>query len=104
MIGNSSAKPGQTTKHSPGMNMAGWMPPKRSEYRPVRGGTIAPPMIDIMRKGAPEPASSFRSRTPSAKMVGNMMDMKKLVSHNEPTASHPEAATASMHRHTFIAP
>ena len=50
-----------------------------SEMIPIKGVNTAPPMMDITIN---EPASfvfSPRPFIPSAKMVGNISDMKKLV-------------------------
>ena len=75
----------------------------RSDISPVRGGMMAPPIMDMMRNDEPSSVSSPRPSIPIAKMVGNMMDMKKLVSHSGATANHPDAAEANRHKRTLAA-
>ena len=64
---------------------------------------MAPPIMDMMRNDEPSSVSSPRPSIPIAKMVGNIMDMKKLVSHSGATASHPDAAEANRHKRTLAA-
>src|SRR3546814_9224422 len=69
-------------------------PPIACDASPISGGNSAPPMIAMMISGAPSIARSPRSFTPSEKIVGNMIDMKKLVSVSAATATMPGANAA----------
>ena len=50
---------------------------KESAISPIRGGQNAPPATAITRKEEPFFVSVPKSRIPSAKMVGNITDIKK---------------------------
>ena len=52
---------------------------------------MAPPIIDMIRKDDPNSVRSPSPSTPSTNIVGNMIDMKKLVSHIVATAIAPPA-------------
>jgi len=68
-----------TAKHTSGTLMASWMPPA-SEIAPMAAVKMAPPMMAMTSSAAPSLRSeSPRPSTPAAKIVGNMMDMKKLL-------------------------
>ena len=56
---------------------------------PMAGGAQAPPMIDMMMMEPPNFVFGPNPLMPSAKMVGNMSDMKKLVMNTAPTPSQP---------------
>lgn len=48
-----------------------------SAINPIKGGQKAPPATDITKNDAPFLVKVPKSRIPSAKMVGNITDMKK---------------------------
>lgn len=48
-----------------------------SANQPINGGQNAPPATAITRKDDPFSVNGPRSDTPNAKMVGNIIDMKK---------------------------
>ncbi len=51
--------------------------PKRPPIRPISGGQNAPPATAITRNEAPFLVSGPKSLIPKAKIVGNMIDIKK---------------------------
>jgi len=53
--------------------------PTLSAMIPIKGGTSAPPTIAMIIKDEPNFVCVPKSFTPKAKMVGNMIDMKKLI-------------------------
>src|SRR5579859_1815212 len=64
---------------------------ERSETRPMITGRMAPPMIDITSSEDPSLASGPSPFSDKAKMVGNMIDMKKLVAIIAPRPTQPPA-------------
>jgi hypothetical protein len=64
---------------------------------PINGGSIAPPTIAIMIKDEPSFVYSPRFRIPSAKIVGNIIDMNRFTSNIEYTAMYPSVSTAVTH-------
>lgn|SRR5690606_9269256 len=60
-----------------------------SAINPIAGGQKAPPATAITRKDEPFFVSVPKSATPSAKIVGNMIDIKKYVVNNENTETQP---------------
>ncbi len=77
-------------------------PPVRSESYPINTGKNAPPTIAITSKdeaileAAPNPA------IPNAKMVGNMIDIKKGTAITAYTAMGPETKDASNNNTTHM--
>ena len=66
---------------------------KTWEMSPIAGVRTAPPTIPMMMKDPPIFVFGPNPFTPSAKIVGNMTDMKKLVSSIAHTPSHPGKST-----------
>jgi len=61
----------------------------------MTGVRTGPPMIDIPKREPPIFVLGPRPRRPSAKMVGNMTDMKKLVRKMAQRPIHPGKAIAN---------
>jgi hypothetical protein len=59
-------------------------------------------MIAMMIHDDASGRSDSSPATPSAKMVGNMIDMKKLVRMSAPSAAIPWPVAAAAHSATFI--
>ncbi len=69
----------------------------RSEIAPITAGNSAPPIMLITRNDDPVLVSGPRPLIELAKMVGNMIDMKKLVAARRrgPPGRRPERRRAS---------
>src|SRR5687767_2282772 len=78
------------------------MLPVLSDITPINGGKMAPPTIDITRNEEAIFVSSPRSFIPSAKMVGNMIDMKNGTATTEYTATSPFVVSATVNSTMFI--
>src|SRR6202011_4976998 len=72
------------------------MKPRERSYRsataPITFGKIAPPMIAITMNDDAFFAHRPRPKIPSAKIVGNMIDMKKYVRNTHATDTQPSLA------------
>src|SRR5690348_6786633 len=73
-----TAKPSTTAKHTSGTAMDQLMP-ARPERAPIAGVNTAPPTIAMTSTDDASLRASPSPLTPSAKMVGYMIDMKKLL-------------------------
>jgi len=65
------------------------------------GGNDRPAEMDMIRERRPHLGLTLQALDAEAKMVGNMIDMKKLVSHSAPTATPPfaiDCEQADVHR------
>ena len=62
-----------------------------SEIRPITAGISAPPMIDITRSDEPRFVRAPRFFRLSAKIVGNIMELKKPARTIARTEARPEA-------------
>ena len=71
--------------------------PARSAKCPITGVRAAPPMIDITISAPPVFVRVPNPFTPSAKMVGNIMDMKNPTVTRQPTPSQPGRNAARAH-------
>src|SRR6202008_5123069 len=80
-----------TAKHAAGTNIA-MLIELASDTSPMSGGTIAPPTMAMTRKDAPDFVWAPGPRRLIAKMVGNWIDMKKLVAISAYSPSWPPAA------------
>jgi len=65
---------------------------------------MAPPTMAMMTNEAPRRVFAPRSRTASAKIVGNIIDMKKNTAIKAITDSVPSAATTTRHSPTLMTP
>src|SRR6187431_2715225 len=72
------AKIAMIKKHTSGTMTARWIV-VRSDTNPITAVSTAPPMIAMMTSDDPALARGPRFLTLSAKMVGNISDIKKLV-------------------------
>src|SRR5271154_2009582 len=68
---------------------------KRSDTKPMRGVSTAPPIIAMTRKEPPILVWGPRPLSPSAKIVGNISDMKKLVRKRHQKPTQPGWSTAT---------
>src|SRR5882757_6075037 len=84
-----TAKNSMIAKQIIGTIYATCMLPVLSEINPINRGVKAPPIIDITRKEDASLVSSPKSLIPSAKIVGNMIDIKKGVAMTAYTATSP---------------
>src|SRR4030095_7581060 len=78
------------------------MLPVLSDISPIIGGIIAPPTIDITRKAEAILLSSPRPLIPKAKIVGNIIDIKKGAASNAYTAVFPDMVTATVSNKILI--
>jgi hypothetical protein len=70
--------------------------------RPISGVKTAPPMSPITISEAPTFVFSPKFLIPSANVVGNIKDMKKLVENNAHTPTHPGNNTPMITRPQLI--
>src|SRR5687767_5283604 len=73
-----------------------------SAISPMTGGIKAPPTIDIMIYDDARLVWGPRSLTPMAKMVGNMIDIKKKTAISAMTAIIPGYATTTAQSNTLM--
>src|SRR6185503_10826415 len=83
-----------TTKQTSGTTIAKRICPVLSDTRPIRFVNTAPPMIAMTINDEPSLVRSPRPRIDAAKIVGNMMDMKKLAISRAAVPTVPPTATA----------
>ena len=84
-----------TAKQARGTNIAKRMCPVASETSPIAAVNTAPPMIAMTISEAPSLVRSPRPRIEAAKIVGNMIDMKKLDSVSAPSPTPPPTIAAT---------
>ena len=78
------------------------MLPVSSEIKPINTAPKPPPIMDITRNDEAIFVSSPKPFIPSAKIVGNMMDMKNGTHITVYTAIAPFALTPTMSKIIFI--
>ena len=78
------------------------MLPVLSEISPMSNGASPPPMIDITRNDEASLVSSPSSLIPSAKIVGNMMDIKNGTAITVYTAAYPFVVNATVNSTILI--
>ena len=69
---------------------------------PINGGQKAPPATAITKNDDPFFVKAPKSRIPKAKIVGNIIDMKKYVENNATTEIIPKPSTTKTINMTFI--
>ena len=70
--------------------------PVTSEIYPITGAIIPPPIIDMTKNEEAIFVSSPNPFIPNAKMVGNMIDIKKGTASKAYTAMWPVAVSAAV--------
>ena len=98
-----SGKKATTKKHTRGTTTAKWIALK-SETKPISAVNTAPPIIAIITSDEPALVCEPRPLTLSAKIVGNISDIKKLVDARAIRPPKPGAKIAKVHRPTLIKP
>src|SRR3954452_5418045 len=90
-----AANAATTAKQASGTSIAKRMCPVASETSPIIAVNTAPPMIAITMSEAPSLVRSPRPRMEAAKIVGNMIDMKKLDNVSAPSPIPPPTIAAT---------